>query len=170
MNVFTNYIKALQCPDAEKEFLKFKSIFSNFSHIIILGNGGSNSVASHISQDCMKFKNKSVSIFSDPSMLTMLANDFGYENAFVKFLEYNCKLNTLVILISSSGESQNILNCQKYCEHNKLGYGVLTGFESKNSLKSNAFHALFNYHVDSDSYGVVECVHQIFLHAIMDCD
>jgi phosphoheptose isomerase len=61
MNVFTNYIKALQCPDAEKEFLKFKSIFSNFSHIIILGNGGSNSVASHISQDCMKFKNKSVS-------------------------------------------------------------------------------------------------------------
>jgi D-sedoheptulose 7-phosphate isomerase len=85
-------------------------------------------------------------------------------------LEYNCKLNTLVILISSSGESQNILNCQKYCEHNKLGYGVLTGFESKNSLKSNAFHALFNYHVDSDSYGVVECVHQIFLHAIMDCD
>ena len=82
MNPFSEYIDALKCAHMECEFRKFKEAFDKHKRIIILGNGGSNSVASHISQDYMKFGKKRVSIFSDPSMLTMLANDFGYENAY----------------------------------------------------------------------------------------
>ena len=70
------------------EFEKFKEAFNSHDRIIILGNGGSSSVASHISQDYMKFQGKKVSILSDPSMITMLTNDFGYEQAYQKFLEY----------------------------------------------------------------------------------
>jgi len=151
----------------EEEFLKFKGAFDNHKRIIVLGNGGSNAVASHISQDYMKFHNKKVSLFSDPSMLTMMANDYGYENAYRKFLEYHAEPDTLVVLISSSGESENIIACQKFCDDNEISYGVLTGFSSENRLRTRSKKALFNYYIDSESYGVVECVHQVFLHGVI---
>lgn len=72
MNPFTEYIEALQGAHIEEEFEKFCRAFDAYGRIIILGNGGSNSVASHISQDYMKFHRKKVSILSDPSMLTPL--------------------------------------------------------------------------------------------------
>ena len=78
MNPFSEYIEALECAHMEEEFEKFFTAFNTHTRIIILGNGGSNSVASHISQDYMKFYGKKVSLLSDPSMLTMLTNDFGY--------------------------------------------------------------------------------------------
>jgi len=167
MNPFSEYIKALECAHIEEEFKKFCRAFDSCDRIIILGNGGSNSVASHISQDYMKFHGKKVSLLSDPSMLTMLTNDFGYENAYQKFLEYYVEKDTLVIIMSSGGESKNMLKSQEWCEQNKVPYGVLTGFKSNNTLRTNSTNALWNYYIDSCSYGVVECVHQIFLHGVV---
>lgn len=167
MNPFVEYIQALKGAHIENEFEKFYRAFHSHNRIIILGNGGSNSVASHISQDYMKFHRKKVSILSDPSMLTMLTNDFGYENAYQKFLEYYVEKDTLVIIMSSGGESNNMLNAQQWCEDNKVDYGVLSGFRANNSLRTNATNALWNYHINSTDYGVVECVHQIFLHGVV---
>lgn len=167
MNPFLKYIEVLQDANIEEEFAKFYIAFNSHKRIIILGNGGSNSVASHISQDYMKFGGKKVSILSDPSMLTMLTNDFGYENAYQKFLEYYIEEGTLVIIMSSGGESKNMLNAQEWCEQNKVPYGVLSGFKRNNSLRTNATNALWNYYIDSSDYGVVECVHQIFLHGVI---
>ena len=167
MNPFSEYVNTLQSAHMEEEFDKFDKAFKNHNRIIILGNGGSNSVASHISQDYMKFHKKKVSILSDPSMITMLTNDFGYEFAYQKFLEYYVEKNTLVIIISSGGESPNMLKCVDWCEDNKISYGVLTGFEHNNTIRSEATNALWNYHINSGSYGVVECVHQIFLHGVV---
>ena len=167
VNPFSEYITTLQSAHMEEEFDKFKKAFKNHDRIIILGNGGSNSVASHISQDYMKFHKKKVSILSDPSMITMLTNDFGYEFAYQKFLEYYVEEDTLVIIISSGGESPNMLKCVDWCEDNKISYGVLTGFETNNTIRSEASSALWNYHIASKSYGVVECVHQIFLHGVV---
>ena len=127
MNPFKPYIETLESAHMEDEFQRFQNAFDQHERIIILGNGGSNSVASHISQDYMKFNSKRVSVFSDPSMLTMLANDFGYEHAYTKFLEYHYDTDTLVILMSSSGESPNILNCMKYCEKYGVDSGIVTG-------------------------------------------
>ena len=100
-------------------------------------------------------------------MLTMLTNDFGYESAYQKFLEYYVEDETLVILMSSGGESKNILNCLEWCECCKVDYGVLTGFQSDNTIRTTATNALWNYYIDSKNYGVVECVHQIFLHGVV---
>ena len=157
MNPFLEYSEALHGAHIEKEFEKFYRAFHAHERIIILGNGGSNSVASHISQDYMKFHRKKVSILSDPSMLTMLTNDFGYENAYQKFLEYYVEKDTLVIIMSSGGESKNMLRAHEWCEQNKLD----------NSLRINSSNALWNYYIDSNDYGVVECVHQIFLHSVI---
>ena len=167
MSPFKEYVEALEHAHAEEEFQKFQEAFNSHKRIIILGNGGSNSVASHISQDYMKFHGKKVSVFSDPSMLTMLSNDYGYGDAFVKFLEYYTEPDTLVILISSSGQSVNLLRCMYYCEIEGIDYGILTGFDGDNRLRSKAKNPLWDYHVDSKSYGVVECVHQIFLHGVV---
>jgi len=164
---FSEYIKALECAYMGNEFEKFKEAFNSHERIIILGNGGSSSVASHISQDYMKFQGKKVSILSDPSMITMLTNDFGYDNAYQKFLEYYVEEDTLVVIMSSGGESKNMLKCVDWCEDNKIPYGVLTGFKPENTIRNEATSALWNYHIASDSYGVVECVHQIFLHGVV---
>ena len=115
----------------------------------------------------MKFHGKKVSVFSDPSMLTMLSNDFGYGDAFLKFLEYYSEPDTLVVLMSSSGNSTNIVRCMHYCEAENIDYGILTGFSPNNKLRKRSKNALWDYHVDSKSYGVVECVHQIFLHGVV---
>ena len=116
MNPFKEYVNTLESAHMESEFQKYQEAFNNHKRIIILGNGGSNSVASHISQDYMKFHKKKVSILSDPSMITMLTNDFGYEFAYQKFLEYYVEDDSLVVIISSGGESPNMLKCVDWCE------------------------------------------------------
>ena len=167
MNPFEEYAQTLESAHMETEFFKFQTAFNAYNRIIVLGNGGSSSVASHISQDYMKFHGKKVSILSDPSMITMLTNDFGYEDAYQKFLEYYVEDDTLVIIISSGGESPNMLKCVDWCEDNKIPYGVLTGFKPDNTIRGEASSALWNYYIASESYGVVECVHQIFLHGVV---
>ena len=163
-NPFSEYTEALQSAHMELEFFQFQKAFYTHERVIVLGNGGSSSVASHISQDYMKFHGKKVSILSDPSMITMLTNDFGYDWAYQKFLEYFVESDTLVVIMSSGGESQNMINCIQWCENEEVDYGVLTGFNPENKIRTMAKNALWNYYINSDDYGVVECVHQIFLH------
>ena len=167
MNPFDEYTQTLKSAHMEEEFFKFQTAFNAYKRIIVLGNGGSSSVASHISQDYMKSCGKKVSILSDPSMITMLTNDFGYKFAYQKFLEYYVEEDTLVVIISSGGESPNMLKCVDWCEDNKVPYGVLTGFNSDNTIRGEATNALWNYHIASTDYGAVECVHQIFLHGVV---
>lgn len=165
--IFLNYINATKSILNSNEFIKYKKVFVKFNKIILIGNGGSNSTASHISQDMTKFHNKNSFSFSDPSMLTCFINDFGMENAYVKFLNFYSDKKTLVILISSSGESKNIINCVNYLEKKNISYGVLTGFKKNNKVRNKSKNAIFNFHINSKSYGVVECTHQIFLHGVI---
>ncbi len=163
-NIFIEYTDSVKSTVLNKEYPKYINAFKKHKRIILIGNGGSNSIASHISQDMTKFFKKKAFSFSDPSMLTCFINDFGMNNAYTQFLKYYTDKNTLVILISSSGQSKNIINCVNYLEKNKFPYGVLTGFNNLNTVRTISKNALFNFHVKSKKYGIVECVHQIFLH------
>ena len=166
-NPFLEYIKVLEEACIEEQFNNFKKSWEKYQKVIILGNGGSNAVASHISQDYVKFHKKKSIVFSDPSMLTCFINDYGMDHAYSKFIEFYYDNETLCILISSGGESKNILNCIDFCETNSIPYGILTGFNPKNRARSISKNALWDYHINSTSYGIVECVHQIFLHAVI---
>ena len=166
-NPFLKYIKVLEDACIEEQFRNFKKNWDKYRKIIILGNGGSNAVASHISQDYVKFHQKKSIVFSDPSMLTCFINDYGMDYAYSKFIEFYADKDTLCILISSGGESNNILNCINFCEKNSIPYGILTGFNHKNKARLLSKNALWDYHINSNSYGIVECVHQIFLHAVV---
>ena len=165
MNPFREYIEVLECAHIGNEFEKFKEAFENHSRIIILGNGGSSSVASHISQDYMKFNGKRVSILSDPSMLTMLTNDFGYENWVSKAIEYYADSGDTIILISSSGTSQNIINGAKQAKKMSLPIITFSGFDKNNELRKLSN---LSFWVDSNEYNIVEMAHHVWLVSIVD--
>jgi D-sedoheptulose 7-phosphate isomerase len=154
--------------DSYKYSQQLKEIIENNTEVIILGNGGSSSISSHISQDYTKKLKKRSFTFSDPSRLTCYSNDYGYDVAYLQFLKefLNTTSKTLVILISSSGNSENILNCAKWCSDKaNVELITLTGFDKENKLKMlDLPNRKINFWVDSSDYGVVECVHQIFLH------
>ena len=142
-----------------------ETIVNNYQNIIIIGNGGSNSVASHISQDYSKQLDKRCISFSDPSRLTCYINDYGRDEAYKKYLEHFADKETLIILISSSGDSMNIVNAAEWCDTNSICYVTLSGFNINNKL--NNFNSKFKYWVDSTDYGIVENAHQILLHSII---
>ena len=149
---------------------KLNILINKFNKIIIIGNGGSNAIASHITVDYTKFLNKQALSFSDAPRLTAYINDYGRDEAYKQFVwDYtNTNIDNseiLVILISSSGNSMNIINSAKYCENNSITYIALSGFSKNNKL--NNMNANFKYWVNAKSYGVVECAHEILLHSIV---
>ena len=144
---------------------ELKSLIDKFEKIILIGNGGSNAISSHISIDYTKFLNKKAFSFSDAPMLTAYINDYGRDEAYKQFISEFADNDTLIILISSSGNSMNIVNAAKYCEKNSLTYIALSGFKKNNKL--NNMNADFKYWVDAESYGVVEIAHETLLHSII---
>jgi phosphoheptose isomerase len=98
----------------------------------------------------------------------MLVNDYGSDNAYAKFIEMNNQPNTLVILISSSGKSQNIITAMMKASQLNCNIITLSGFDEKCPLNViNVPGIVMKYHVNDSSYGVIENAHQIFLHSII---
>lgn len=154
----------------DKELIdKLRHTIINADQILMIGNGGSNAIVSHIAVDYVKFLNKKAIAFSDASMLTAYMNDYSVENAYKQFIADFHRNNGIVILVSSSGNSKNIYNAAEYCKNSNIPFILLTGFKNDNLTRNNfKDSAIIDYWVDAESYGVVECVHQIFLHSIID--
>ena len=150
---------------------EFANLISKYEKIIILGNGGSNAISAHIAQDLTKQLGKKAFTFSDPSRLTCYINDYGMKYANKQFLKEFADKDTLVILISSSGNSDNMFYAQFYCIKENIPHIILTGFNKDNKMRKMAeeelCEPLLNIYVNSHDYGVVECVHQILLHSII---
>lgn len=133
--------------------------------IIFVGNGGSASVASHGAADyCNKGGIKTI-VFTDPSILTCMSNDYGYKNAFPKLIKLYGEKDDVVFCISSSGKSANILNTAKTAIKNGCTVITLSGFDSSNKLRQLGH---VNFYVNSHEYGVVELIHNIIVHYIID--
>ena len=143
----------LEIDNIKDKTNELSQLVSLFEKVIIIGNGGSNAMASHISVDYTKFLKKKSFSFSDAPMLTAYINDYGRDNAYKQFLVDFVDGNTLVILISSSGNSMNVVNAAQWCEDNNIPYAVLSGFSPNNKL--NQMDANFKYHVNYNSYAVV---------------
>ena len=133
--------------------------------VILVGNGGSAAMASHVAVDLTKAAGVRAINFNEADLLTCLANDYGYENWVAKALEFYSDAGDLLIVISSSGESKNILNGVKQAKAMNLGTITLSGFASENPLRKRGN---LNLWVDSKSYNIVEMTHHIWLVAIVD--
>ena len=115
--------------------IKKNYIKTNKKKVILVGNGGSAAMASHVSVDLTKMcKIRSVN-FNEADLITCFSNDYGYENWVQKALSSYADKGDLLICISSSGESKNIINGAKFAK--KIGCKVvtLTGFDKKNKVE-----------------------------------
>lgn len=133
--------------------------------VIIVGNGGSASIASHVSIDFTKAANIRAITFNESSLITCFSNDYGYEHWVEKAIEFYADQNDIVILISSSGMSENIVNAAHKAKNMGLPVVTLSGFSSDNKLRKCGD---VNLWVDSTKYNVVEIVHQTWILAIID--
>ncbi|MBF0560645.1 MAG: SIS domain-containing protein [Alphaproteobacteria bacterium] len=133
--------------------------------IMFIGNGGSAGICSHMATDFSKNGGMRSLAFNDGALLTCLGNDYGFEHVFAKQIEYHARAGDLLVAISSSGRSADILN--GVAAARKVGCAVVTfsGFSSGNPLRSLGD---MNFFVASDQYGFVEVAHQALIHAWLD--
>lgn len=150
---FANFIKLL------------KSIKKKNSKIIFVGNGGSAAIAAHASVDFTKTCKIRAVNFNEADLITCFSNDYGYENWVVEALKAYSKKADIVIIISSSGQSRNVLNAAKYCSEKKIKLVTFTGFKKNNPIKKLGN---LNFWVNSSQYNIVEMTHHIWILMAVD--
>jgi D-sedoheptulose 7-phosphate isomerase len=133
--------------------------------LIFVGNGGSAAIASHMATDYSKNGDIRSLALNDTSMITCLGNDLGYEHVFARQIELHARAGDLLIAISSSGRSPNILKAVAAARAAKCGILTFSGFARDNPLRSQGD---INFYIASDRYGFVEISHLTICHAILD--
>lgn len=155
--------------DYETTIRQLVSVFTDAKkagkQVFFIGNGGSAAIASHMTADFMKNGGMKTYSLYDNSVTTCMGNDYGYEYIFSRPLDFLADEDDLLIAISSSGNSKNIINAIQVAK--KKGCRVITfsGF-----LKDNAIRMLgdYNLHVPVSHYGMVESIHNLILQQIVD--
>jgi D-sedoheptulose 7-phosphate isomerase len=133
--------------------------------IYIVGNGGSAAIASHAAIDLWKNGGIPSLTFNDSSLLTCISNDIGFEDVFTAPLEMFASKSDLVICISSSGNSADIVKACQTAKRKECQVITLSGFSPDNKIRSLGN---INFFVPAFSYGFAEIIHQYILHCILD--
>lgn len=133
------------------------------------GNGGSAAISNHLHCDFLKgaqvdtaIKPRVISLSSAMETLTAIANDVSFDEVFVYQLSRQAEPGDVLVTISSSGDSENIVKAAKWARENDLHVIALTGFDGGRS----AALANVNLHVGGDNYGVIEDIHQSLMHIL----
>ena len=138
----------------------------NKAKIMIFGNGGSAAVASHFSVDLTKNANVRCFNFNESDLITCFSNDYGYEKWVEKTVDFYADKGDILILISSSGKSLNMLNACKAARNKEMSTVItFSGHDKDNPLSKLGD---INFWIDSKAYNFVENVHQVWLLTIVD--
>lgn len=142
----------------------FRACHRAHRKLIFIGNGGSAAIASHMAVDYTKNGGIRAIAFNDVPTLTCLANDFGYANVFSRQLKYYAQPGDIIVIVSSSGKSANIVEAAKWAVE-KGGRRLVTfsGMNPDNHLRSCGY---MNFYIPSEDYGVIEISHLCLLHSI----
>ena len=133
--------------------------------MILAGNGASASIAAHGAVDFTKQAGVRSISFNEAALITAFANDYGYEHWVQKALEVHADPGDVVLLISSSGKSPNIVNAARYSRETGNSVISFSGFDAGNPLRENGD---INFWVDSKAYNVIENTHSIWMLTICD--
>jgi phosphoheptose isomerase len=139
------------------------------SRMFSCGNGGSASIANHMQCDHLKgirtgtdLAPQVLSLSTNVEVLTAIANDIGYESVFTYQLQSQAEPGDVLIAVSSSGRSKNIVDALSWAREHDLRTIAITGFDG-GPARAMAEAAL---HVDSTNYGIIEDLHQAIMHAL----
>jgi D-sedoheptulose 7-phosphate isomerase len=142
----------------------------NGGTIWLIGNGGSASTSSHFATDLSRCTNtkgepiRGVSLCDNSSLITAIGNDFGFQEIFVKQLSNLAQKNDLLISISASGNSENVIKAIEYAKTNSIKTVSLNGFNGgkAHGISDCSIHVPTNI----GDYGVAEDAHSIISHFI----
>lgn len=167
----TNLLNNLNIKTVENIIDALEKVHQSNGKIYIAGNGGSAATASHMANDLSvglklrDIRNFDVESLSDnSSVCTAIANDIGYENIFYAQIKNKIKPNDILIAISCSGNSANILKAVNYAKNQNSTVIGMTGFAG-GKLKELSD---IKFHIDTQKgeYGLVEDIHMILDHII----
>ncbi len=163
---------AQESVDGEKLDAAFKILdaaYGRGAQLYVCGNGGSASISNHLVCDHSKsgqtdtdIKPRVISLATNIEMITAIANDISYEDIFVYQLQTLAKEGDVLMTISSSGDSENVVRAAEWAKDQGLDVIALTGFDGGRSGEL----ATVNLHVAGDNYGVIEDTHQGLMHIL----
>lgn len=166
LGVYTNQRGEI---DEEEVFIHCLEIFlqvkAKKKKVYLIGNGGSAGIASHTSVDLINGCKIPAFTFYDSNVMTCLSNDYGYEEIFARPLDLCMDVEDILIAISSSGKSENILRAVRVAKEKGAFILTLSGFHKENPLRKLGH---LNYWLGSEDYGLVEMGHFCFLHTLTD--
>ncbi len=166
---FRRYEQTLLKTDVSAQLVAFRDLALHSretgARFFFAGNGASASIASHAAVDFTKQGRIKAHDFNEPNFITALSNDYGYDQWVARALEMRASAGDVAVLISSSGQSPNIVNGARHAR--KLGLTVvgLSGFAADNPLRSLSD---IDFWVNSRGYNIVECTHMVWLMAAVD--
>lgn len=170
IEILNNSLLELNFELIEKVSEKILSTIKNKKQIFVCGNGGSAAIANHYVPDYLKlirqntkFKPIIKSLSSDLELITAISNDLDYSKIFSYQAESLCNKGDLIIIVSSSGNSPNVVNLANWAKKNKIFSISFTGFNGGLIKKI----CNLNLHVNVNNYGLAEDSHHILMHAIM---
>ncbi len=177
LNNLIHYLKEIKvycmdgtiCKNYEEAMQKLVNLFldikKNRNQLFFIGNGGSAAIASHMTADFMKNGRMRTYSLYDNSVTTCMGNDYGYAFIFSRPLEFLANKGDLVVAISSSGNSQNIVNALQVAQQKQLEIITLSGFDKNNQIIKMG---KYNLYVPVKHYGIVESIHNLVLQQIVD--
>ena len=170
LDVYVDAVKKLKTHDFSPLMDYLNKCHSDGKKIIVFGNGGSAANAIHLSTGLSFITRswdrplKSISLSADPILLTSLANDFSFEDVFYRQLQVHLEPGDIVLALSVSGKSKNVLKAVQYAKDCGNAVISLTG-SNGGELKGLSDHCV---HIDSDEtlFGVTEDIHMVLGHAL----
>lgn len=146
---------------------RFRHAHDSGNKIILVGNGGSSAICSHIAIDLCKNVGIRAVALNDFPTLTCLSNDYGYDQVFAKQIEYHAKPEDCLVCISTGGKSANILNAMSaFTAIGGTQTYTFSGMRPDNTLRAMG-HT--NFYTASNDYGIVEIAHLTLLHSLAPC-
>jgi D-sedoheptulose 7-phosphate isomerase len=133
--------------------------------IYLIGNGASASMASHFAADLAKNADLHTEVFTDISLITAVANDLSYDMVFLAPLRRRLKAGDMVVAISSSGNSPNVVKAAEFAASRKATVVTLSAMEADNALRQLG---ALNFWLPTETYGMAETGHAAILHHWMD--
>lgn len=135
------------------------------NRVFFIGNGGSAGIASHAAIDYSKNGGFPALALTDGAALTCLGNDYGYDEVFARQLEFHARRGDVLMAVSSSGASANILKAVAAARARGCRVVTFSGFSPANPLRRLGD---VNFYVDNGEYGFVEIFHLTLIHAVLD--
>ena len=143
--------------------------YANGARMFSCGNGGSAAIANHIQCDHVKsvrtatdLSPRVLSLSTNVELLTAIANDTGYENVFVYQLQSQSCPGDVLMAVSSSGRSANIVKAVTWARDHGVRTIAITGFDGGAARAA----AEVSIHVECTNYGIIEDLHQAIMHAL----